>query len=92
MPGYFPAYAERAYALHMAGEKEKAAGDFDKALAADPGQARAWLLRGAAACADGDFGRASELLEKALLLDPKIKRDTFYVFTGSAVKSKRNCK
>ncbi|HAT72406.1 MAG TPA: hypothetical protein DCS63_06285 [Elusimicrobia bacterium] len=91
-PGYYPAYAERAYALHKAGDKAAAAADFEKAFAADPAQPRALLLRGAAACSDGDFGRAAADLEKALSLDPKIKRDIRYSFTHSSIQRKKNCK
>jgi len=91
-PGYYPAYAERAYALHMAGEKEKAASDFNRGFAADPGQARAYLLRGAAACADSDLGRASSDLEKAVSLDPKQKREFLYSSVIMAIRMKKACK
>lgn len=91
-PGYYPAYAERAYALHRAGEKGKAGEDFKRALEADPGQARAYLLRGAAACADGDLAAASADLEKALSLDPKIKRDILYSFTAGSLRSGKKCR
>lgn len=91
-PGYYPAYAERAYALHMAGEKERAAGDFEKAFAADPAQPRAFLLRGAARCAAGDFPAAAADLEKALQLDPAIKKEMLYSLTSGSVKRKKTCK
>lgn len=91
-PGYYPAYAERAYALHRAGEKGRAGEDFQKALAADPGQARAYLLRGAAACSDGDLAAASADLEKALSLDSKIKRDILYSFTAGSLRSGKKCR
>ncbi|HAF95261.1 MAG: hypothetical protein A2X34_03895 [Elusimicrobia bacterium GWC2_51_8] len=91
-PGYYPAYAERAYAFAMSGENEKAGADFNKAFKADPDQARAYLLRGAAACAAGDFSAASADLDKALALDPKIKREFLYSSTKNSTKSNKPCK
>jgi tetratricopeptide (TPR) repeat protein len=91
-PGYYPAYAERAYALHMAGEKDKASEDLKKAFVAGPEQPRALLLRAAISCADGNFGQASSDLARALELDPKIKRDRLYRSTSNSVKFKKDCK
>lgn len=91
-PDYYPAYAERAYALHMDGEKKKAAADFEKAFAADPEQPRAYLLRGAAACASGDFAAASADLARALELDAKLKRSVLYGKTRDSVRFKKKCR
>ncbi len=91
-PDYYPAYAERAYVLQMAGQEKKAAADFIKAFEADPEQPRAYLLRGAAACADGKFDRAAADLEKALLLEPKFKRDLLYGATRNSIRIKKKCK
>ncbi|MDP2865193.1 MAG: hypothetical protein Q8O90_03005, partial [Elusimicrobiota bacterium] len=91
-PAYYPAYAERGYALAMSGQKDRAFADFDAAIAADPSYARGYLLRGVAWCSLTDFEKARADLDKAAQLDPKQKREFAYNSASMAIRMKKACK
>ena len=82
-PAYYPAYAERGYALALAGLLVGVVGVVVE---------RGYLLRGVAWCSLMDFEKAKTDLDKAAQLDPKQKREFAYSSASMAIKMKKPCK
>ena len=65
------AYRNRGMALTLQDRYEEAVGDFDRAIALDPGDAESCYERGMARIELGQYRQAVEDLEQAARLDPE---------------------